>query len=103
MKDEGCRDSSSPEEGCRDGWRVPGEAVTRVSSGGGVVSPEAKELQVAMSPPGGICPRTRQSQGCGVPALLSHRDLPALAPSPPAPRREGGGPSCLRPSPDLAR
>lgn len=65
----------------------------------GVVSPEAKGLQVAMSPPCGIYPRTRHSQGCGVPAMLSHRDLPALAPSPEGER----GPSCLRPSPDLAR
>lgn len=58
----------------------------RVSSG--VASPEAEELQVALSPPGGIYPRNRLNQGCGVPALLAHRDLPALVPSPPTPRRE---------------
>lgn len=58
----------------------------RVSSG--VASPEAEELQVALSPPGGIYPRNRLNQECGVPALLAHRDLPALVPSPPTPRRE---------------
>lgn len=60
----------------------------RVSSG--LASPEAEELQVALSPPGGIYPLNRLNQGCGVPALLAHRDLPALVPSPPTPRREEG-------------
>lgn len=56
----------------------------------GVASPGAKELQVVMSPPGGICPWARWSQGFGVPALRAHRDLPALALSLMAPRRERG-------------
>lgn len=61
--------------GCGDGWRVPGAAAAQVSSG--VTSPGAKELQVAMSPPGGICLWACWSQECGVPALLAHRDLRA--------------------------
>lgn len=74
----------------------------RVSSG--VASPEAEKLPVALSPPGGIYPRTRLNQGCGVPALLAHRDLPRwLLPRQLPGGREGGrGPFGLHPSPDLA-
>lgn len=57
-----------------------------------------------MSPPGGICPWARWSQGFGVPALRAHRDLPALALSPhadsfPAGSREGGKEGTALPQP----
>lgn len=99
MKDVGCRDSSSRCGMSR--WRE-GAGYSHDLGFSGVASPGAKELQVVMSPPGGICPWARWSQGSGVPALRAHRDLPALAFSPLAPRREGErAPLC--PSPDLAR